>query len=96
MKRRFKIKHKGLLDEDRKRIYIVIESIIYILIILCIFSMANSESVTPALMFLLFCAIFIARGFEEWKEDRQSKAYYHEWLLAATIAILYITSLIMN
>ncbi|WP_079527808.1 DUF4181 domain-containing protein [Halobacillus hunanensis] len=90
------MKHKGLLDEGRKKIYIAIESIIYLLIILSIFLQANFQSVSPNPMILLFGGIFLLRGIEEWKGDKQSKAYFHEWLLGTLLSILAIISLIIN
>ncbi|WP_163527169.1 DUF4181 domain-containing protein [Halobacillus ihumii] len=93
VKKRFKIKHKGLLDEGRKKIYIAMESIIYLLIIFWIFLQAKFQSVSPVLMILLFGGIFLLRGIEEWREDKPSKAYYHEWLLFALLSILFIIGL---
>ncbi|WP_396265849.1 DUF4181 domain-containing protein [Halobacillus shinanisalinarum] len=89
------MKRKGLLDEDRKRLYIVLESLIYILIIGYIFFMnVNFWSVMPPPMFLLFSAIFLLRGIEELKEDKESMAYYYEWFLASFILIMFIISFV--
>lgn len=88
---------KGIFTNGRKEVYVIAETIVLLFVIISyifvmIYFYSKIAFVFP--MFLLFFVLAIIRGIEEWRENRQEKVFYQEWLEAVTIFLSFIVILI--
>lgn len=96
IKRRLGIKPKRV-SEDRKQIFRIIDSTLTVFAFAAIllgylWFETKTMRIVPVAFILM--AKTLLRGFEEWKVDPSSKAYYHHFLWAGFTVILIVLLLI--
>ncbi|MED4112517.1 DUF4181 domain-containing protein [Priestia megaterium] len=64
--------------EGRRPLFITIEMVLLASFLVLIFVMPPAY--TSVFMFLFLFLLYVLRGFEEWKFERNQKEHYHSWL----------------
>ncbi|PLR74817.1 DUF4181 domain-containing protein [Bacillus sp. UMB0728] len=87
------IKSKGILSKERKRGFQLAEAGFFVIFLYIHFFVLNegyfplTVRIAPIIGF--FVLLNFNRGLELWLTDRDSKAYYHDWLAAFIMSIFF-------
>ncbi|WP_245210617.1 DUF4181 domain-containing protein [Priestia aryabhattai] len=72
--------------KGRRPLFITIEMVMLASFLVLIFVIPPAY--TSVFMFLFLFLLYVLRGFEEWKFERNQKEHYHSWLGATFSCLL--------